>query len=211
MSETENPSDGNAAADDAALDDENVEVVLTKKQVDDLFVRAKNAAAAEMRRAGEFKRPKPEDDPRIARGLELLQRYEQAETTYERDRRFNEKRYAANPNWHPRETPKPEILRLGEPQRQTAAQPTSELGQLVELMKMDIASRMADKLPKAPVTYASPGDEIRASINESIAAIPEDDPQRGLKVQRAVLDKLKGVRVTPLPHNPNSALMPKRK
>lgn len=90
-------------------------------------------------------------------------------------------------------------------------QPQSELGQLLELMRMDIASRMADKLPKAPVQYASPGDELRASINEAVAAIPESDPARHTKVQTAVRERLRGVRIVPGHHNPNSALLPTKK
>jgi hypothetical protein len=79
---SENSSDGNAPAPDGdagGFDDDSMEVVLTKKQVDELFLRAKNSAAAEMRRAGEFRRDKQHDDPRVKRGLELLERYEGAQ------------------------------------------------------------------------------------------------------------------------------------
>lgn len=158
-------------------------VTLSRADIDRLYQSARNSAAAEMRKNGEFKRQKAQhDDPRVKRGLELLAKYEGADA-------FKKNVLTAIDANSGKPAPAP----------QQAAQPQSEIAQLVELMRMDIASRMADKLPKAPPQYASAGQQINAEMQTAIADIEGDatlsESQRTAKIQQAVLNKLKTVKV----------------
>jgi hypothetical protein len=194
VSDTETPPQAEqapAADDGAGGDDGDMEVVLTKRQLDTMFERARNSAAAEMRRNGEFKRAKAQDDPRVARGLKLLEQYEQSTGRIaEAD--------AANAPFKDRA-----LQSLGAksaPAPKQAAQPAQndQLGQLLQLLTLDVQSRLADKLPQPAVRYENAADGINAEINASIADIPEDDPRRHERVRSAVNDRLKNVRVTPV-------------
>lgn len=187
------------AVDTGAGEDDSV--TLSRAQVDQLFVNAKNAAAAEMRRAGAFKKQAPQDDPRVKRGLQLLEQYESEHArAQEDDVRFQARWDAVGGKFQERtlEALQRTKSKAGSPTtQQPAAQPQSDLAQLVELMKLDIQSRLAEKMPKAPVSYATQGDQLRGEINAEVASIPEDDPRRLDKIQASVLKRLSGVKVTP--------------
>jgi hypothetical protein len=180
--DTQAPSDAPSGGDDGGGDDE---VVVTRSQLDAMYKSARNSAFAEARKM--FAQPrkpaeaKPTDDPRVKRGLELLAKYEAGE-------QFQTGVARALAQAKPSST---------SPAAAAAPQQPSEIGQLLELMKMDIASRMADKLPKAPVAYASPGDQVRSELNAALADIPADDPQRHAKIQQTVLTRLRDVKVAP--------------
>jgi hypothetical protein len=188
--DTQAPSD--APSGDAGGDD-GEQVVLTRSQVNELYKSAHNRAYAEARQKFTKREPQQQaahqqqhEDPRVKRGLELLAKYEAGEA-------FKTDTLAALSG-------SPQLKRDRAPtpaQQPAAAQPQSELGQLVELMRLDIASRMADKLPKAPVRYESPGDQVRSELNAAIGDIAPDDPQRHEKVQRTVLERLKNTKIRP--------------
>ena len=186
----ENPapqSEQAAQPDDGAGDDDGEQVVLTRAQLDSLFKSAKNSAAAEMRRSGEFKRQKhqqqPAEDPRVKRGLELLAIYEQAEATEAKQRATLD---AVSLTGSKRGAPQQQA------QTPAAQQQSSRLEQMFEMF---LTTQLADKMPRAPITYASQIDQVHGELNEQIAAIDKNDPQRNLKIQQVVGERLRTVKL----------------
>lgn len=205
-------NDGNAPpADDGGADDS---VTLTQAQLKSI----ENSIWAKARRqwAREGAPPDPFHEQRVQRGLKLLSEYERVSDETQVEQVRMQARLDNMPTLGDRMA---RVLRgksPGEPAQPTqpaAAAPAqqSELGQLLELMKLDIQSRMADKLPKAPVQYASPADALHGEINAQVSAIPEDDPDRLSKVQALVNKQLRGVKVAAGTHNPHSVLVSKKK
>jgi hypothetical protein len=153
--------------------------------------------------------PDPLHDARVARGLKLLEAYD---GVADRMQEENVRRQAVLDNAGPFGERVAKALGKGatKPQATSTAQPTgapSELSQLLELMKLDVQSRLADKLPKPAVTYERAIDATHAGINADIAALDQNDPARHTKVQQIVAERLRGVKVGPVgsrvPVNPN--------
>lgn len=183
-----------APSGDAGFDDDSMEVVLTKRQVDELFVRAKNSAAADMRRAGEFRRMKQiDEDPRVKRGLELLQRYETAaartqESMAERDGAMQplQERVMSSlgSTSKDKRTPAP------------AAQPQSASDRYYELL-LARETRAMQESDAARAAAAAKPRTFNDEINDDISALDKNDPHFHTKLQNTVMSRLSDVRVTP--------------
>jgi hypothetical protein len=78
----------------------------------------------------------------------------------------------------------------------TAAQPTGDLAQLVELMKLDLASRMADRVPRAP---EPPAPSAALGLDAAIAGLDKDAPDYTAKAHKILRERLKRIKLTGTP------------
>lgn len=184
--------DGNGAAD--AQDDSVTLTAAQLKSIENSIwskarkVYAKNGAP-----------PDPHHEARVQRGLKLLETYEHSsQQIAEADARIAPLQERALAGLSARDGKGGRAAAASQPAQQQ--QQPSRLEQMFEkFMEM----QLVEKMPKAPISYATQGDQIRGELNAAIADIPEDDPRRHERTQKAILDKLKGVRITPAgKHNP---------
>jgi len=172
-----------SAPTNTATDDDSV--TLTAQQLKSI----ENSIWAKARRvyAKDGAPPDPAHEQRVARGLRLLEQYEGTQD------RLAESDARLAPLWE---------RAIGKGKQAPAPQPAApaqndQLGEFVKLMTLSLQQQMVDKMPKPAIRYEDPTAAVNASINASIADIPEDDPRRHERVQKAVSDHLSKVRVSP--------------
>lgn len=199
------PDGGNEAPADAAGTDANPDdeqVILTRSQLDAMM----NSQAARVRKAYERKQPPSVDeiaakvaqDPRIARGLELVEQAERGDA-------FQSKVLAAldrvtvGPNG--RMVPKRPTQAPPTP----AAQPASAADRYFELL-MAREVRAANEAEAARQAAAQKPHTYHDEINAQVSALDPEMPdhKRHAKIQELVLKQLRGVRVSPGVRTPNS-------